>query len=404
MAQSTADAAGDLHRRRRIVVIGSGTHFLSGISVYTVRLANALAGRGHRVGLLTMRRLIPARLYPGWKRVGANLTILERDPRVAQFDGVDWFWLPSMFRAAAFLLRQRPEIVIFEWWTGTIVHSYLALALLARLAGARIVVEFHEILAVEEMGVPFAGRYVRTFAPLFFRLADGYAVHSEFDRQLALDTWHLDRGQRPLEVLPHGPHDHYKADPDGAEGEPLREAPAAVTNLLFFGVIRPYKGLDLLVRAFEALSDDEAELLWLTVVGETWEGYTEPLEMIERSPRRPRMTIVNRYVTDAELDGYMRGADAVVLPYVRSSLSGPLHVAMGYGVPIVMSDVGGNAEAAAGYGGVLLVPAADVARLADALRDVTAMTGTRYAHPHTWSNAAEAYERLFRELHKTARD
>ncbi len=99
---------------------------------------------------------------------------------------------------------------------------------------------------------------------------------------------------------------------------------------------------------------------WLTVVGETWEGHTLPAEMIARSPYRDRITFVNRYVHDSELDAYLRGADAVVLPYRRSSLSGPLHVAMGYGLPIVMTDTGGNAEAAEGYAGILLMPVGDV--------------------------------------------
>lgn len=388
-------------RRTRVVIVGSGTHFLSGISVYSVRLANALAEAGHRVGLLTMRRLIPARLYPGRDRVGADLTILEHDPRVTQFDGVDWFWVPSIFRAAAFLMRRRPQVVIFQWWTGTIVHSYIALALLARLLRAHVVVEFHEIVPVEEARMALLARYVRTSAPLFFRLAHGFAVHSDFDRQLARETWQLD--DRPVAVLPHGPHDHYRAD-DVQVAEPLREAPSGVINLLFFGVIRPYKGLEHLVEAFERIPDDEVERYWLTVVGETWEGYTLPLEMIERSPRRARMTLVNRYVTDSELDGYMRGADAVVLPYVRSSLSGPLHVAMGYGLPILMTDVGGNAEAARGYGGVLLVPPGDPAGLAEALAALPALAGVRYEHPHSWGHTAEAYQRFFTELARTARD
>jgi glycosyltransferase involved in cell wall biosynthesis len=408
MAQSTAETAPDTpaasaDRPQRIVVIGSGTLFLSGISVYSVRLANALSAFGHRVGLLTMRRLIPARLYPGWKRVGADLTHLDRDPNVAHFDGVDWFWFPSLFLGAAFLLRRRPEIVIFEWWTGTIVHSYIALALFARLAGAKVIIEFHEIVPVEEARLALLARYVRTFAPVLFRMGQGYAVHSEFDRALVVETWGLDPATtgKPIQVLPHGPHDHYQADPDAAAVTALREAPAGVINLLFFGVIRPYKGLEVLVEAFEALSDDEATHFWLSVVGETWEGYTEPIEKIERSPRRARMTVVNRYVTDAELDGYMRGADAVVLPYIRSSLSGPLHVAMGYGLPIVMTDVGGNAEAAADYGGVVLVAASDAAALADALREVAGLAGTTFEHPHSWMSTAEAYQRLITALHNS---
>lgn len=379
---------------RRIVVVGSGTRFLSGISVYTVRLANALAGR-HRVALMTMRRLLPARLYPGWKRVGVNLDELRHDERVSVFDGIDWYWLPSMLRGALFFVRHRPSVLILEWWTGTVLHSYIALALLARLAGARVVIEFHEVIETGEANIPFARRYVQAFAPVLMKLAHGFAVHSAFDRELALKTWRLGR-RRPIEVLPHGPHDHYQANE--REREPLREAPAGTCNLLFFGVIRPYKGLEHLVAAFEAIPDTDIDRYWLTVVGETWQGWTLPAEMIEKSPRRNRITFVNRYLTDEELDGYLRGADAVVLPYLRSSLSGPLHVAMGYGLPIVMTDVGGNAEAALGYGGIVLVPPEDPAALSEGLRRLPALVGGQFAHPHSWDHTADAYERLFERL------
>ena len=378
---------------RRVIVVGSGTRFLSGISVYTVRLANALAAR-HRVGIVTMRSLLPRRLYPGAKRVGADLARIAPDRGVEMFDGVDWFWLPSIFRAALFVLRRRPQVVVFEWWTGTVLHSYIALALLARLTGARVVVEFHEIIETGEANIPFAKRYVHAVFPILLRLADGYAVHSVFDRELALETWPLGR-RKPLAVLPHGPHDHYQGE---AAAAPLREAPAQAANLLFFGVIRPYKGLEHLVRAFEAIPESEIDSFWLTVVGETWEGWTLPTELIERSPRRDRITFVNRYVTDEELHRHMLGADAVILPYLRSSLSGPLHVAMGYGLPIVMTDVGGNAEAAQGYGGVVLIPPAEAAPLTEALRRVGAMRGQRFEHPHSWANTAEAFEELFARL------
>jgi glycosyltransferase involved in cell wall biosynthesis len=386
------------HRPRRVMVVGSGTRFLSGISVYTVRLANALA-ESHRVALVTMSRLLPARLYPGRKRVGADLADLHHDPRVAVFDGIDWYWLPSMARAAIFFLRQRPHFVILEWWTGTVLHSYIALALLARLVRARVVVEFHEIVETGEAGIPLAARYIHAVAPILMRLAHGFAVHSQFDHDLALKHWRLGRA-RPIEIMPHGPHDHYQGN-DG-DAVAIREAPAGTCNLLFFGVIRPYKGLEHLVQAFERIPDDEIDRYWLTVAGETWEGWTLPAELIEKSPRRDRITFVNRYLTDEELDGYMRGADAVVLPYLRSSLSGPLHVAMGYGLPIVISDVGGNAEAAQGYGGIVLTKPGDAEALLGAVRKLPDLVGREFAHPQSWGNTAAAYERLFERLDASA--
>lgn len=375
------------------MVVGSGTHFLSGISVYTLHLVNALAEH-QRVSLLTMRRLLPARLYPGWKRVGADLSRLRPKPSVASYDGVDWFWLPSIVRAALFLLRQRPDVVIFQWWTGAVLHSYLALALLAKLAGSRVVIEFHEVQDVGEASIPLVYRYVRLVGPLLMGLADAFTVHSEFDRQLVRDAWPQTR-RRPTTVLPHGPYDHYAAT---RQPDVLREAPAGVVNLLFFGVIRPFKGLEHLVAAFDSLSDAEAQRFWLTVVGETWEGWTLPAERIAASPRRERITFVNRYVSDDELHGYLAGADTVVLPYLRSSLSGPLHVAMSYGLPVVLSEVGGNIEAAAGYGGLVLVAPGDPAAIADGLRRAAALAGTRFEHPHSWASTAAAYEPLLAAL------
>ncbi|MCY7418277.1 MAG: glycosyltransferase family 4 protein, partial [Chloroflexi bacterium] len=112
---------------------------------------------------------------------------------------------------------------------------------------------------------------------------------------------------------------------------------------------------------------------------------------IARSPYRERITFVNRYVHDAELDGYLRGADAVVLPYRRSSLSGPLHVAMGYGLPIVMTDTGGNGEAAEGYAGILLTPVGDIDALTQRLRELPALRGQVFEHPRSWSATADAY-------------
>ena len=379
------------NRPTTITIVGAGTRFLSGMSYYTIRLANAFASR-HRVGVITMRRLLPARLYPGRDRVGATLTRLAYEPTIRVFDGVDWYWLPSILGALGNLVRRRPTVVVFQWWTGTVLHSYLFLALAARLAGARIVIEFHEILDTGEDAIPFAKHYVSLVAPLFVRLAAGYVIHSEADRAALEQRYRL--GDRPVAVIPHGPYDHLR----GTAGPSARVAPAESLNLLFFGVIRPFKGLEDLVAAFNALAPEQVEGYWLTVVGETWEGWTRPFELIEQSPYRDRITVVNRYVHDDEVAAFFAAADAVVLPYHRSSASGPAHTAMSHGLPLVITAVGGLPHAVAGYDGAILVPPEDPAAIRAAIEQLPALRGRTFADPHSWERTLDRYDALFAEI------
>jgi glycosyltransferase involved in cell wall biosynthesis len=376
-----------------VCVVGSGRRFLSGISYYTLRLANALAA-SHRVSAILMRQLLPTFAYPGRQRVGARLTELDYAPEVRVVDGIDWYWLPSIVRAFALLLTERPNLLVFQWWTATVIHSYLALALAARLMGTRIVIEFHEVLDPGELKILPVRAYVGLLGPLLIKLADAFVVHSDHDRVLLEERYGIHT--RPITKIHHGPYDQYVAR---QPGEANRVAPASACNLLYFGVIRPYKGLEDLIRAFDAIPEDRIENYWLTIVGETWEGWTLPGELIARSRYRQRITFVNRYVPDAEVAAFFNGADVVVLPYLRSSASGPLHIAMSQGMPVVVTRVGGLIEAVADYQGARLVPPRNPTALRDALLEVIDLRGKHFADPHSWTRTVERYNELLDLLH-----
>ena len=398
-----------------MLVVGSGWRMTSGISYYTCRLANALAGVTPTAAVL-MRQLVPSALYPGRARVGRVVNDLVYDDAVEVHDGVDWFWGRSMLRARALVARRRPDVVVLQWWTGAVLHSYLALAWMARRRGARVVVEWHEVQDTGEARVPGAVRYVRALVGLLLRMTDAHVVHSRHDAEALRAAYGLDPAT--MTVVPHGPYDHVGGGV-GAAGEPLTEsamadpavveaavvddaaratAPAEPMNLLFFGVIRPYKGLEDLVEAFEALPAPVRDGMHLTVVGEPWEGYDAPLRAIAASPAADRITLVDRYVTDAEVAAHFAAADAVVLPYRRSSASGPLHVAMSAGLPVVVTDVGGLADAADGYEGAVMVPPRDPAALAVALADLPARRGQRYADARSWDETVAAFARVLESI------
>jgi len=370
---------------RRVCVVGPGTRFLSGITYYTYSLIEALSEAGHQCSAVLIRDLVPVRLYPGRARVGGALTELRLPPDVRRVDGVDWYWGRSLFRAVAFLRRERPQVLVLQWWTGAVLHTYLVLAAAARLHGARVVVEFHEAQDVGEAALPLVSRYMDLLGRRLLRLSAAQLVHSQFDRDLVEARYGVNGS---VALVPHAGYDYLPPRP------PLRAAPDGVINLLYFGVIRPFKGVEDLIAAVDLLGEARSRF-WLTLVGETWEGWDLPNRLIADSPHRDRITFVNRYVTDAEAAGHFAGADVVVLPYHRSSSSGPLQIAMAAGLPVVATRVGGLVEATARYPGAVLADPSNPASLAGGILQAAGLVGQTFQGATTWADTARGYTELF---------
>jgi glycosyltransferase involved in cell wall biosynthesis len=139
----------------------------------------------------------------------------------------------------------------------------------------------------------------------------------------------------------------------------------------------------------------------VSVVGEVWQGYREPLDRLAALLPVERLTIVDRYVSDAEVPGFFTDTHVVVLPYHRSSASGPLHLAMGLGLPVVTTSVGGLVEATAGYTGAVLVQPHDPAALASGIRAALPLVGMSHEDPHSWLNTAERFTTLLKGIKET---
>lgn len=381
----------------RVVIVGSGWQFASGISHYTYLLSCALKSE-YDVGALLMRRLVPRRLYPGRDHVGAAVAGAVVYPTdVPVYNGVDWYWGPSLTKALRYLDRQRPTVVIFQWWTGAVLHTYLQLARYAKRHGARIILEWHEGQDVGEAAMPGTRRYVQTLMPRLLSLVDAHVVHSSFDLQAIPAAYSLD--DAIVRVMPHGPYSHVVAS--GAEW--ANAGDDSPFRLLYFGVVRPFKGVEDLVTAFSSLDRDHASQFHLSIVGETWEQWTVPDEAIARSPHSDLIERVDRYVSDEELAAYVARADAIVLPYHRSSLSGPLHIALTAGLPVIVTAVGGLLEVVRDYAGAILVPPQDPSALREALLKLPARRGERYPNPHSWQQTLDGYRALIAEVRQTPR-
>ena len=322
-----------------------------------------------------------------------ELAQLTYPPEMAVCDGLDWSWGRSLWRTVRFLRRERPEVLVLQWWTGTVLHSYLLLALIARRLGAPVVLEVHEAQDVGELGIPLAGRYVKAMFPMLVRMSAAIVVHSAFDRDLIAQ--HFSLQSRLVVTVPHGPYTSSAAPIATPESAPPL---SDVTRLLYFGVIRPFKGVEDLLNAFAGLTEAEAAAYHLTVVGETWEGWTLPAELIAAHPHRSRITFVNRYVSDTEVDDLLAATDGLVLPYHRSSSSGPLQFAIGCGLPVIVTEVGGLVEAAKEYDGAIFVLPHSPDAIRAALPELTRRRGIRYAPTASWDTTRERYQDLFELL------
>jgi len=394
--------AGARERRRsertEVCVLGPGKAFLSGVTYHTYGLVSALAEHGP-TQVIVLRNLVPRQLYPGRARVGADLTHLRLPPDVQRVGTVDWWWGLGLLDAGRRLVARPPAVLVVQWWSAAVWHTQLALVLLARARGVRVVIEVHELMDTAEQRHPLAGTWSRTLAPALMAQADRVVVHNGADQADIVRRYGIRRSHVARVAEP--PFDHYDlrpADERVDERPEPAEGDDGPVELLFFGTIRPYKGLEDLIAAFDVLVAEGERDYRLTVVGETWEGWTAPAACIRRSPHRDRIAFVNRYVTDEEVDQAFRSADVVVLPYRRSSTSGPLMVAMSYGLPVVVTAVGGLPEAVAGYGGAVLVDPSSVDRLADGIRKVEPLVGVHHRAERSWADVAVEHEALYRTI------
>jgi glycosyltransferase involved in cell wall biosynthesis len=370
----------------RIAILGPSPRFLSGISYFTMRLANALAPR-NKVTAVLFRKMLPARLFPGWRRVGSDITELDFAPGVSVREILDWY-NPFTWVTAYRTLRTT-GVIILEWWTSSVAHMYFALGLLNR-GKVPVVIEFHEVVDPLEQSILPIRYYSRVMGRLIRGQAVRYVVHSEADKSL-IRTHYGIRG-KDITIIPHGLYDQYRII---GQDEARKTLGFAEKNIiLFFGLLRPYKGVPALIHAFEQLPGPLLSESRLVIAGEAWEDQ-ESVKMAKISRYAAQITVIDRYVDDQEISLLFSASDLLVIPYTRASQSGVAHIAMAYGLPVVASEVGGLVESLGPYQGTTFTRPGDVQGISEGIERV--LSGkARYPVPEElrWERVAERWEEL----------
>ncbi len=380
---------------KSICIVGPSKRFLSGISYYTIRLANAM-GAEKDVSVICFRQLLPTFLFPGKSHVGKNISDLNFSPGIPVFDGMDYNNPLTWIQAYRFLKAQKPDIIVLQWWTSSVAHMQLLLKMFAGLLHKpKIIVEFHEVVDPFEESILPIRLYSKMTGKLLRRNLDAYITHSESDKKLVAERYSI--APEKIHVIPHGLYDQYGELLDIIEARKNLSINEEFV-ILSFGLIRKYKGIPYLIRAFEQLPPEILEKSRLLIVGEIWEDRKELLDRIKASPFYDRITLVDEYVPDEKINVYFSAADVVVLPYLRASQSGIAHIAMSFGKPVVVSEVGGLKESMAKYEGTFFVPPGDVDSIRKAILSQFGERKHYDAPDQKWDRIINCYIELIQSI------
>lgn len=342
-------------RAPRWCIVGPTHPFRGGIARHTTLLADAVADADIDVRLVSF-----SRQYPRWLYKGAS----DRDPEQLRPRRVDPEYLldgigpRSWWDTGRSIGEARPDVLVSVWW-----HPFFAPAIgtLVRRVRRRsprttCVALCHNVLPHEGSGIDH--RLVR------FALAPqhGVVVHSDTEGTTARDLL----GDMPVTVSPH-PTYHVDLGPEPAPGDDDR-----VPTLLAFGLVRAYKGIDVLLRALPAVL--AVRPVRLVVAGEFWDPVEPYRELVRELGIGEHVELWDGYVPETDLVSLLGEADVMVAPYRTATQSGAVEMAYGAGLPVVASDIGGLGDQVEHGVDGLLVPAEDVDALSRALIEATEPT------------------------------
>jgi glycosyltransferase involved in cell wall biosynthesis len=335
-----------------IAVFGPFHPHRGGIAHHTTLLAQTLA-QEHPVLGIGFTRLYPSFLFPGKTQFDASAApLVPRGVTVRPL--VDSIAPHTWPRAVAAARAFGARLMVVSWWHPFFAPCCAAIARGARRHGARVVYLCHNVLPHERS--PLDTALVR----LGLGAADGFVVQSQSD----LDVLARLYPERPRELTPHPAYTFF------ATGGVDRDAARAALGLagpvvLFFGLVRAYKGLDVLLRAV-ALARARVPLV-LVVAGEFYQDRGPYDRLIGELGLGDAVRIHDRYIPNEEVEPFFRAADLVVLPYTSATQSGIAQIALSFERPVIVTRTGGLPEAVREGETGFVVPSGDAPALAAAM-------------------------------------
>ncbi|PCJ26530.1 MAG: glycosyl transferase family 1 [Flavobacteriales bacterium] len=314
----------------KITIVGPAYPYRGGIALFSNRLAEALVSGGHEVNIVTFKLQYPSFLFPGKTQfssdtIGSDLNITRTINSVNPFN---WIKVGKEIEVA------KPDLVIFKYWMPFMAPCFGVIAKhIKKNKTTKIIAVVHNLIPHEKrMGDTGLTNY-------FVKKMDGFIAMS---KSVLTDIEQFN-AVKPKMISPHPLYDNFGVVKSREESLKALGLDAQYNYMLFFGIIRKYKGLDLLLNAFadKKLNNGSIKLI---VAGEFYDDEGEYLDIIKKHQLQDSVILTKNFVPDNEVVNYFCGADIIVQPYRNATQSGVTQIAYHFDKPMLVTDVGGLKE------------------------------------------------------------
>ena len=309
----------------KIAILSSFYPYRGGIAQFNANLYSELS-RHHDVKAYSFSRQYPEFLFPGKTQYVTPDDEAVSIESEALLDTANPFSYVSTAKA---IRKWAPDILIMRYWMSYFGPS---LGYVARHMGKGC-----KVISVLDNVVPHEQRFFdKPFTRYFLSGSDGFITMCS---EVEADLMKFGTG-KPHIIMNHPLYSHFGEKLPRAEAEKMLGLEPGKKNILFFGLIRQYKGLDILLEAFKDL-DDSYQLI---IAGEPYGSFDPYQELIDKSGCKDRIKLFPQYIKDSEVKKYFSAADITVLPYRSATQSGISSVSYHFEVPMIVTSVGGLKE------------------------------------------------------------
>src|SRR3972149_6740903 len=318
--------------KKKIIIIGPAYPYRGGNSLFVSHVYDELK-EDFEVKIFNYSLLYPSILFPGKTQFDESATLIKKAPNERLVNSVSPI---SWFKVADRIIKENPDLVVFDWWHPFFAFCHFTISELIKKKFK------NKILFITENFISHEGNFIdKRLTDIGLKNASSFMVLSgivEKEVKLIANGRKVYKSELPI-------YDCYETDETISVLNLRKEFGFSEQDkvLLFFGYVRKYKGLDLLIDAFPKIktSIPNAKLL---IVGEFYDSPEVYTDKIKKLGIEKDTVIVNKFVPNEDVGKYYKVCDLVMLPYRSATQSGILNVAYGFSKPAIVTNVGGLSE------------------------------------------------------------